>query len=174
MTQDARDDGRLGDERDQAQPPAPWTRQHIESLAIRMAISNAHGVGVDEAVLAKMLLVERIGNPNAYAAPTEAVTESGDRKPAFLSEWEDKANAGQELSLQASWDDPFVLEWLTLPPRIADRDLRGVLYVSREQIGDQPWANGAFDKWETPSAKPTGRRSQSRSARTGSATRRHC
>ena len=49
-----------------------------------------------------------------------------------MAEWEEKANAGQDLQLQAPWDDPFVKEWLTLPPRIADHDLRGVLYVSRE------------------------------------------
>jgi signal transduction histidine kinase len=53
-------------------------------------------------------------------------------KPAFLAEWEEKANAGQELQLPAPWDDPFVKEWLTLPRKIADHDLRGVLYVSRE------------------------------------------
>jgi len=34
--------------------------------------------------------------------------------------------------LAAPWDDPFVREWLTLPPKIADQDLRGALYVSRE------------------------------------------
>ncbi|CUS37823.1 KAP family P-loop NTPase fold protein [Candidatus Nitrospira nitrificans] len=107
-------------------------KRFLNALAIRMAISNAHGVGVDEAVLAKMLLFERIGDPKAYAELTKAVTESSDGKPAFLSEWEEKVNAGQKVSLQAPWDDPFVLEWLTLPPRIADRDLRGVLYVSRE------------------------------------------
>lgn len=107
-------------------------KRFLNALAIRMAISNAHGVGVDEAILAKMLLFERIGDSKAYAELTKAVTESGDGKPAFLSEWEEKANAGKEVSLQAPWDDPFVLEWLTLPPRIASRDLRGVLYVSRE------------------------------------------
>lgn len=107
-------------------------KRFLNALAIRIAISNAHGVGVDEAVLAKMLLFERIGDPKAYSELTKAVTESGDGKPAFLSEWEEKANTGQEVPLQAPWDDPFVLEWLTLPPRIADRDLRGVLYVSRE------------------------------------------
>ena len=107
-------------------------KRFLNALAIRMAISNAHGVGVDEAVLAKMLLFERIGDPKAYAELTKAVSESGDGKPAFLSEWEEKANAGQEVPLRAPWDDPFVLEWLTLPPKISDQDLRGVLYVSRE------------------------------------------
>jgi predicted KAP-like P-loop ATPase len=107
-------------------------KRFLNALSIRMAISRAHGVGVDEAVLAKMLLFERVGNSKAYAALTKAVMESGDGKPTFLSEWEEKANAGQELKLEPPWDDSFVREWLTLPPRLADQDLRGVLYVSRE------------------------------------------
>lgn len=107
-------------------------KRFMNALSIRMAISNAHGVGVDEAVLAKMLLFERIADPKAYAALTKAVTESGDGKPAFLGEWEEKANAGQDLKLEAPWDDPFVAEWLSLSPMLAARDLRGALYVSRE------------------------------------------
>lgn len=107
-------------------------KRFLNALAIRMAISRAHGVGVDEAVLVKMMLFERVGNPKAYAELTKAVTENSEGKPLFLSEWEEKANAGQELELTAPWDDQFVREWLTLPPRIAHGDLRGVLYVSRE------------------------------------------
>jgi predicted KAP-like P-loop ATPase len=107
-------------------------KRFLNALAIRMAISNAQGVGVDEAVLAKMLLFERVGNPKAYAALTKAVSESANGKPAFLAEWEEKANEGQDVHLPELWDDPFVKEWLTLPPKIADHDLRGVLYVSRE------------------------------------------
>ena len=109
-------------------------KRFLNALAIRMAISRAQGVGVDEAVLAKMLLFERLGNPKAYMALTKAVTENSYGKPDFLSEWEEKANAGQKLELSAPWDDPFVREWLTLPPKISDRDLRGVLYVSREHV----------------------------------------
>lgn len=107
-------------------------KRFLNALSIRMVISRAHGVGVDETVLAKMLLFERVGNPKAYAALTKAVSENGDGKPLFLAEWEEKANEGQDLELTAPWDDPFIYEWLTLPPRLADRDLRGVLYVSRE------------------------------------------
>lgn len=107
-------------------------KRFLNALAIRMAISNAHGVGVDETVLAKMLLFERVGNTKAYAALTKVVTESSDGKPAFLADWEKRANAGEDLKLEAPWEDPFVREWLALPPSIGDRDLRGVLYVSRE------------------------------------------
>jgi predicted KAP-like P-loop ATPase len=107
-------------------------KRFLNAVAIRMAISKAHGVGVDEAVLAKMLLFERLGNPKAYAELTKAVAENDRGKPSFLAEWEEKANAGQKLELTAPWDDPFIQEWLTLSPRLADQDLRGVLYVSRE------------------------------------------
>lgn len=107
-------------------------KRFLNALAIRMTISDAQGVGVDEAVLAKLLLFERLGNPKAYTELIAAVSASNTGKPIFLAEWEKKANAGNDLTLQSPWDDPFLREWLTLPPALADTDLRGALYVSRE------------------------------------------
>jgi predicted KAP-like P-loop ATPase len=107
-------------------------KRFLNALAIRMTISKAQGVGVDEAVLAKLLLFERLGNPKAYAELIAAVSANDSGKPTFLADWEEKANAGAQLELQAPWDDPFIREWLTLPPSLADVDLRGALYVSRE------------------------------------------
>lgn len=107
-------------------------KRFLNALSIRMTVARAHGVGVDEAVLAKLMLFERCGNPDAYAALTKAINENDEGKPRFLAEWEDKALAGQELKLDAPWDDAFVAEWLTVPPRLADLDLRGAMYVSRE------------------------------------------
>jgi len=107
-------------------------KRFLNALSIRMAISRAQGVGVDEAVLAKMLLFERCGDPKAYAQLTKAITESESGRPDFLAEWEEKANMRQELQLESSWDEPFFREWLTLQPILANRDLRGVLYVGRE------------------------------------------
>jgi predicted KAP-like P-loop ATPase len=107
-------------------------KRFLNALAIRMTISNAQGVGVDEAVLAKLLLFERLGNPKAYAELIAKVSTSDNGKPAFLADWEERAVAGRDLEAQAPWDEPFVKEWLTLPPSLADTDLRGALYVSRE------------------------------------------
>lgn len=107
-------------------------KRFLNALSIRMAISNAHGVGVDEAVLAKMLLFERCTPTAAYEALTAAVNNDDEGKPRFLTAWEEKALAGEELELKEPWDHPFIREWLTVPPRLADIDLRGVLYVSRE------------------------------------------
>lgn len=107
-------------------------KRFLNALSIRMTISNAHGVGVDEAVLAKMLLFERCAAPAAYDELTKAVNTDDEGKPRFLAPWEDKALAGDDIDLSEPWDDPFFREWLTVPPRLADIDLRGVLYVSRE------------------------------------------
>lgn len=107
-------------------------KRFLNALAIRMTISKAQGVGVDEAVLAKLLLFERLGNPSAYAELIAAASASDTGRPAFLAKWEVEAAKGAELKLASPWDDPFVLEWLMLPPPLADVDLRGALYVSRE------------------------------------------
>ena len=107
-------------------------KRFLNALSIRMAISKAHNVGVDEAALAKMLLFERSGNPKAYAELISAVNADPRGRPQFLAEWETKALAGEELNLKEPWNDPFIQEWLTLPPQLADQDLRGLLYVSRE------------------------------------------
>lgn len=107
-------------------------KRFLNALSIRMTISRAQGVEVDEAALAKMLLFERLGNADAYKLLLVAVTSSESGRPEFLSDWEEKASKGALPEMQAPWDGDFVREWLTLPPRLADHDLRGVLYVSRE------------------------------------------
>jgi predicted KAP-like P-loop ATPase len=107
-------------------------KRFLNALAIRMAISKAQGVGVDEAVLAKLLLFERLGNPAAYQELMGKVAASEGGRPSFLGEWEEKANTGKSFELGPLWDDEFFREWLTLPPALADVDLRGALYVSRE------------------------------------------
>jgi len=107
-------------------------KRFLNALSIRMAISNAHGVGVDEAVLAKMLLFERCAVPEAYRTLAAFVNGDNEGKPRFLADWEEKLLAGDQLVLEDPWDHPFIREWLAVPPRLADIDLRGVLYVSRE------------------------------------------
>lgn len=107
-------------------------KRFLNALSIRMTISKAQGVGVDEAVLAKLLLFERLADPKAYAELVTAASANDAGKPEFLTDWEAKAAAGAELNLESPWGGDFILEWLRLPPLLADVDLRGALYVSRE------------------------------------------
>lgn len=107
-------------------------KRFLNALSIRMTIAKAQGVGVDEAVLAKLLLFERLASPKAYANLISTVSASEAGKPEFLTDWEEKAVAGADLTLNPPWDEDFILEWLRLPPMLGDADLRGAFYVSRE------------------------------------------
>ncbi|MCI1636773.1 MAG: P-loop NTPase fold protein [Bifidobacterium crudilactis] len=107
-------------------------KRFLNALSIRMTISTAQGVGVDEAVLAKLLLFERLASPAAYAALTSAVNADPEGKPQILTPWEDAATKGEEFELDEAWDEAFVREWLALPPKLGQVDLRGALYVGRE------------------------------------------
>lgn len=107
-------------------------KRFLNALAIRMTISKAHGVGVDEAVLAKLLLFERLGDPSAYADLISKASAHDQGHPEFLAKWEFDVGAGKSIELEKPWDAPFVEEWLTLPPQIGNVDIRGALYVSRE------------------------------------------
>ena len=107
-------------------------KRFLNALSIRVSISRAQGVAVDEAVLAKMLLLERHGTTGSFPELVRRVANSATGKPDFLSRWEKQAIEGDEPSLDPEFDDPFFVTWLTLPPVLADIDLRGALYVSRE------------------------------------------
>lgn len=107
-------------------------KRFLNALSIRMAMSKAQGVGVDEIELIKVMLFERCGNPKAYAELVKWVGDSEDGKPSKLAEWEARLSKGESLTSEPNWEDPFVLDWLQLDPKLGDRDLRGSMYLSRE------------------------------------------
>lgn len=107
-------------------------KRFLNALSIRMTMSKAQRVGVDEIELIKIMLFERCGNPKAYAELVKMVSGSEDGKPAKLAAWEDAVAKGKSPELETNWDDQFVRDWLRLEPKLADSDLRGAIYLSRE------------------------------------------
>jgi predicted KAP-like P-loop ATPase len=107
-------------------------KRFLNMLAIRMTIARAQGVAVDEAIVTKMLLLERCAPPKAFTEIASEVMKSADGRATFLHLHEEAAKSGKATELPAPWNEPFLQEWLALPPLLATEDLRGVLYVSRE------------------------------------------
>lgn len=105
-------------------------KRFMNALSIRIAIAKGHGVDVDEAVLAKLLLFERLAKPELYSELAAKVAEHPEGKPTFLADWEAKAIAGEDPKLPEAWGS--MREWIALLPPLANTDLRGALYVSRE------------------------------------------
>lgn len=107
-------------------------KRFLNALSIRMSMAKSQSVNVDEAVLAKILLFERCGNPKAYLELIKAVSENENGIPLFLAKWEKESENESGPKLTANWEESFTKEWLKLPPKLGDTDLRGALYVSRE------------------------------------------
>jgi predicted KAP-like P-loop ATPase len=107
-------------------------KRFLNAVSIRLAIARAQGIDIDQAALAKMLLFERYGSGQAYGELIASVSASAEGKPSIISEWEETVAKSAEPALSGVWDTAFVKEWLSLPPRLGDMDLRGILYVSRE------------------------------------------
>ena len=96
-------------------------------------MARIQSVTVDEEVLVKLLLFERCGDKDAYAELLRAVNESEDGHAAFLRDMERRARGDDSApELEKPWNEAFHVNWLALDPLLADKDLRGALYVGRE------------------------------------------
>ena len=63
-----------------------------------------------------------------------------------MAEWETKAVAGADLKLEAPWADPFVLEWLTLPPALSDLGRQEQIGKLFERLRDRRARCGKHDR----------------------------
>jgi predicted KAP-like P-loop ATPase len=109
-------------------------KRFLNTLIIRQSIARGQSVTVDEAALAKLLLFERCAPADTYAQLVTSINSSDEGKPTLLKLWEDLAAQGKEIDLPGSWNRPFVRQWLVLSPPLADQDMRGITYVSREHL----------------------------------------
>ncbi len=111
-------------------------KRFLNTLSIRKKLAKLHGIQVDDAILAKVLLFERCASAAAFDFLVEAVNGSVDGKAAVLAEAEAAAreSGGFEGDRFKDWqsDKDFVVEWLKLDPQLAAVDLRGALHVGRE------------------------------------------
>ena len=107
-------------------------KRFMNTLSIRLSMARSQGVTLKESILVKTLLFERCAHPKAYTELVASVMANENGKPEVLALWETQAIAGRDIDVNDHWNEPFVKEWLKLQPLLADEDMRGVLYVSRE------------------------------------------
>ena len=108
-------------------------KRFLNTLSMRSSMARIQSVTVDEEVLVKLLLFERCGDKDAYAELLRAVNESEDGHAAFLRDMERRARGDDSApELEKPWNEAFHVNWLALDPLLADKDLRGALYVGRE------------------------------------------
>jgi len=107
-------------------------KRFLNAISIRMAIGSAQGVALDEAVLTKILLLERCGSKEAYTKIAESSAENENGLPTILKDFEDALTSGKEVEFIEEFDSKFFRQWVASKPALSDVDLRAVLFVSRE------------------------------------------
>ncbi len=109
-------------------------KRFLNNLMIRDAIAKAQGLSIAFDQLVKLQLFERCAPPAAFEYLVKQVAEREDGKAAFLTDIEAALAKGQTIDMpDASWDVPFVADWLKLNPRLGGIDLRPLLYLSRDR-----------------------------------------
>ena len=107
-------------------------KRFLNALSLRKSMALNQGVIVDEAVLAKLLLFERLGSAELYKGLITEVTGHPDGHPISLAPLEDIARQGTIDELPKEWQIDSHPAWLQLDPPLAQQDLRGALYIGRE------------------------------------------
>ncbi|MDO8653484.1 MAG: P-loop NTPase fold protein [Undibacterium sp.] len=106
-------------------------KRFLNTVFLRKALAKPQGIDVDVQVLAKWHLLERCDETIANAL-ADKVSANTDGRVHLLREAEAAAEA-VDVKLPAPFgDQPFAREWLQLPPKLGDFDLRPVLHLSRD------------------------------------------
>lgn len=107
-------------------------KRFLNALSLRKSMAQNQGVIVDEAVLAKLLLFERLGSTELYKALITEVTGHPEGYAVSLAPLEDIVRRGDLDELPKEWQGDSHPAWLQLDPPLAQQDLRGALYIGRE------------------------------------------
>lgn len=109
-------------------------KRFLNNLMIRDTVAKAQGLSIAFDQLVKLQLFERCAPPAAFEYLVKQVADREDGRAVFLTDIEAALAKGETIDMpDASWDVPFVADWLKLNPTLGGIDLRPLLYLSRDR-----------------------------------------
>jgi len=113
-------------------------KRMLNVVRMRARIALRRKMPVDEAMVAKLALFERCTDGAAVAHLYAEINAAAGGKPRVLADLEQLLE--EPTKFKEACPEPwggraeFVREWLSLEPRLAERDLRPLVYLSRETV----------------------------------------
>lgn len=111
-------------------------KRMLNVVRMRSRIAVRRGMPIDEAMVAKLALFERCTNSTSVAFLYNSINMSSDGKPDIFAILEKVVSDGDEFkrNCPAQWEGKvdFMQEWFSLEPTLAGKDLRPLVYLSRE------------------------------------------
>lgn len=109
-------------------------KRFLNNLMIRQTIATAMEMPLALEELVKVQLFERCASSAAFEFLVKAVASGPDGEPRFLLEVEKAAQSGEKYEPpHPSWTGDFYEQWVRLSPRLAAKDLRPILHLSRDR-----------------------------------------
>lgn len=107
----------------------------LNSVKMRARIASQRKMNLDDSLLAKLAVFERCTDQASAAALFRSITEAPDGRSAHLRTIESETFDPRDMSrLPEAWKNhaAFISGWVNIEPRLADADLRGAVYLTRE------------------------------------------
>ncbi len=110
----------------------------LNTISLRGRIAAQRGMAIDEVLLAKIAVLERCTDSDTVQWFYREINDAAAGKPKILEDLEacrdDLEKFRSICPKDASRHADFLYRWASLPPELAGRDLRPVVYLSRESV----------------------------------------
>lgn len=129
-------------------------KRFLNTLDMRMKMSEFKHVKIDRKILAKLMILEYI-RPAAFNLFAEMAANGELNKELSILESNDANTEEDNLKLKAWLKDEWLLNWLAIEPPLADKELTPYFYftrtsldekISRKSVNLSPEAQTVFDK----------------------------
>ncbi|ENU42741.1 hypothetical protein F985_03633 [Acinetobacter seifertii] len=113
-------------------------KRMLNVISMRNMIASARQMPIDLKLIAKMALFERCCKSTAISVLYNEINSTADGKPDLFKQLEtikDDIETFEE-KLPKDWKEykDFLFDWINLEPPIGDKDLRPLVYLSKETV----------------------------------------
>jgi len=109
-------------------------KRFLNNLMIRQTVATAMEMPLALEELVKVQLFERCASSAAFEFLTKSVASGPDGEARFLAAVEKAAQSAEKYEPpHPSWTGDFYEQWVRLNPRLAGKDLRPILHLSRDR-----------------------------------------
>ena len=113
-------------------------KRMLNVISMRNMVASARQMPIDLKLIAKMALFERCCDSKAVSTLYNEINATADGKPEIFKKLESSKEDFEQFEklLPSEWDKYkwFIFDWISLEPALSNRDLRPLVYLSKETV----------------------------------------
>lgn len=113
-------------------------KRMLNVISMRNMVASARQMPIDLKLIAKMALFERCCDSKAVSTLYNEINATADGKPEIFEKLESSKEDFEQFEklLPSEWEKYkwFIFDWINLEPTLSNRDLRPLVYLSKETV----------------------------------------